>query len=60
VLVRYQARGARCTMALGREWCVRVTPALMDELEALVGREGLQLLYEAAPAGNLHSAAPGT
>ncbi|MGC4027594.1 MAG: DNA polymerase III subunit alpha [Steroidobacteraceae bacterium] len=60
VLVRYEGSGARCTLALGRDWSVRLTPALMDQLESLVGREGLQLLYEAPVSGSLHSAAPGT
>ncbi len=50
VLVRYRGEDAGCTLALGSDWTVRPTPALMDELESLVGREGLQLLYD-APAG---------
>ncbi|HUG72492.1 MAG TPA: DNA polymerase III subunit alpha [Steroidobacteraceae bacterium] len=53
VLVRYRGDQARCTLALGADWAIRPTPALMDELESLVGREGLQLLYD--PAG-LHGA----
>jgi DNA polymerase-3 subunit alpha len=48
VLVRYRGEQARCTLALGADWTIRPTPALMDELESLVGREGLQLLYEPA------------
>ncbi len=55
VLVRYRSAQARCTLALGSDWSIRPTPALMDELETLVGREGLQLLYD--PAG-LHGGAP--
>ncbi len=55
VLVRYRSSQARCTLALGSDWCIRPTPALMDELESLVGREGLQLLYE---PGGLHGGAP--
>ena len=58
VLVRYCSPAARCTLALGSEWAIRPTPAVMEELETLVGREGLQLLYE-LPTG-LHTAAPGT
>jgi DNA polymerase-3 subunit alpha len=49
VLVRYRGEQARCTLALGADWAIRPTPALIDELESLVGREGLQLLYD--PAG---------
>ena len=55
VLVRYRGEQARCTLALGADWAIRPTPALMDELESLVGREGLQLLYD--PAG-LHGGTP--
>jgi DNA polymerase III subunit alpha len=59
VLVRYRGDAARCTLALGADWAIRPTPALMDELETLVGREGLQLLYDvpAGAGGNLHSTA---
>jgi DNA polymerase-3 subunit alpha len=60
VLIRYQGSAARCTLTLGREWAVRLTPALMDELESIVGREGLQLLYDVPAGGNLHTAAPAT
>jgi hypothetical protein len=58
VLVRYRGDQARCTLALGADWAIRPTAALIDELEALVGREGLQLLYDlpAVVAGaGLHS-----
>jgi DNA polymerase-3 subunit alpha len=54
VLVRYRSPRARCTLSLGPDWSVRPTAALIDELESLVGREGLQLFYE--PVG-LHSGA---
>jgi DNA polymerase-3 subunit alpha len=46
VLVRYRGDSARCLLALGTEWAIRPTPALMDQLESLVGREGLQLVYD--------------
>ena len=39
-----------CTLALGAGWAVRPTPALTDELEALVGSDGIQWLYD-LPAG---------
>jgi DNA polymerase-3 subunit alpha len=55
VLVRYRGDSARCLLALGADWAIRPTPALMDELESLVGREGLQLVYD-TPAG-LHGMA---
>jgi DNA polymerase-3 subunit alpha len=46
VLVRYRGDSARCLLALGADWAIKPTPALMDELESLVGREGLQLMYD--------------
>jgi DNA polymerase III subunit alpha len=60
VLVRYRGDQARCTLALGQDWAIRPTPTLIDELESLVGRDGLQLLYDlpAGVAGNgLHTTA---
>jgi DNA polymerase-3 subunit alpha len=55
VLVRYRGEGGRCLLALGADWAIRPTQALMDELERLVGREGLQLLYDAP--SSLHGTA---
>jgi DNA polymerase III subunit alpha len=58
VLVRYRGDQARCTLALGADWAIRPTPTLIDELESLVGREGLQLLYDlpaGVAGGGLHS-----
>ncbi|HXC59923.1 MAG TPA: DNA polymerase III subunit alpha, partial [Steroidobacteraceae bacterium] len=55
VLVRYRGEAARCLLALGADWSIRPTPQLMDELESLVGRDGLQVVYD-APAG-LHGTA---
>ena len=58
VLVRYRGEQARCTLALGADWAIRPTPTLIDELESLVGREGLQLLYDlpaGVAGGGLHS-----
>jgi DNA polymerase-3 subunit alpha len=59
VLIRYRGSAARCALALAPEWAVRPTASLVAELEALVGREGLQLLYDAPGPGGLHGAAPG-
>jgi len=55
VLVRYRGEGGRCLLALGADWAIRPTQALIDELERLVGREGLQLLYDAP--SSLHGTA---
>jgi DNA polymerase-3 subunit alpha len=55
VLVRYRGDAARCLVALGADWTIRPTSALMDELELLVGHDGVQLVYD-VPAG-LHGTA---
>jgi DNA polymerase III subunit alpha len=60
VLIRYRGPEARCALALAPEWAVRPTASLLAELEALVGRDGLQLLYDAPGPGGLHGAAPAT
>jgi DNA polymerase-3 subunit alpha len=60
VLVRYRGSGARCTLALGPDWSIRPTPALMEELESLLGRDSLHLLYDLPASGSLRTAAQGT
>ncbi|MEP7313497.1 MAG: hypothetical protein ABI859_13010, partial [Pseudomonadota bacterium] len=59
VLLRYQGDTARCVLSLGREWTVRPEARLMDRLEALVGRDGLQLLYDVPTSGGLRATGPG-
>jgi DNA polymerase-3 subunit alpha len=56
VLVRYGNAHARCTLALGAEWCIRPTPAVMQTLESLLGREGLHLIYDVPASSGLRSA----
>ena len=60
VRIHYRGSAARCALALGREWTVRPTPALSVGLEALVGRDGVKLIYDLPGPGGLHSAAPAT
>jgi DNA polymerase-3 subunit alpha len=60
VLVRYRGEAARCALALSPEWAVRPTAALVAELEALVGRDGLQLLYEVPGSTASQGVAPAT
>ncbi len=45
VAVHYVGDQARATFALGEEWSVRPTRALLDELGQLVGRDGVRLMY---------------
>jgi len=49
VAVHYIGDQARGTLALGEEWSVRPTRALLDELGQLVGRDGIRLMYGPRP-----------
>ena len=49
VAVRYVGDQAQATFALGEEWSVRPTRALLDELGLLVGRDGVRLVYGPRP-----------
>jgi DNA polymerase III subunit alpha len=59
VLVRYYGADARCVLSLGPAWTVRPGAELMEKLEALVGQEGLQLLYDVPGGSNLRAGGPG-
>jgi DNA polymerase-3 subunit alpha len=59
VLVRVQRASARCVVALGKDWAIRPTAALMEQLEALVGFEGLQVIYDIPGGGGLRATGPG-
>ncbi|MFO1399963.1 MAG: DNA polymerase III subunit alpha [Steroidobacteraceae bacterium] len=50
VYVRYPGERASGVFMFGPEWKVRPTRALLDELEALFGRDGVRLAY-GAPGG---------
>ncbi len=45
VAIHYIGGEARGTLALGEEWSVRPTRALLDALSGLVGRDGVRLAY---------------
>jgi len=45
VAVQYRGAGAEARLKLGQEWCVRPTRELIGQLEALVGRGGLRIIY---------------
>jgi len=59
VLIRVQRPDARCVVPLGSEWAVKPTPALMESLEALVGHERLQVIYDVPSGGSLRATGPG-
>jgi hypothetical protein len=47
--VQYFATGARGTFSFGPEWNVRPTPALIEDLEKLLGRGRIAVLYSPPP-----------
>jgi DNA polymerase-3 subunit alpha len=49
VAVQYHGDKARGTFSFGAEWKVRPAPALLEELEKLVGRGSLAVLYSPPP-----------
>jgi DNA polymerase-3 subunit alpha len=49
VAVLYAGEGARGALTLGSEWNVRPTGELVEQLESLVGRSGLELQYSPQP-----------
>ncbi len=55
VAVRYAGEIASAALELGPEWRVRATRALLEDLERLVGAEGVRVVY-GPPAGTSSSA----
>ncbi len=45
VAVHYIGGEARGTLALGEDWAVKPTRALLEELVRLVGRDGIRFAY---------------
>jgi hypothetical protein len=58
VTVEYAGRDASGALNLGEEWSVRASRELLEQLEGLLGREAVQVLYAppAAAAGAASSA----
>jgi len=49
VAVQFHASSARGTYSFGAEWNVRPSPALIEELESLLGRGRIAVLYSPPP-----------
>jgi len=49
VAAQYHGSGARGTLSFGADWNVRPSPALLEELETLLGRGRLAVLYSPPP-----------
>jgi DNA polymerase III subunit alpha len=51
VTVEYSGSGACGALTLGGEWTVRASRELLEQLEGLVGRGGVEVVYGAPPQG---------
>jgi DNA polymerase III subunit alpha len=51
ITVEYTGSGARGALTLGPDWTVRASRELLEKLESLVGRGGVQVVYGAPPGG---------
>ena len=51
ITVEYTGSGACGALTLGPEWTVRASRELLEKLETLVGRGGVQVVYGAPPGG---------
>jgi DNA polymerase-3 subunit alpha len=49
VAIHYAGAEAKAALALGDEWNIRPTRELLEQLESLVGRAGIHVLYSAPP-----------
>src|SRR5262249_35638462 len=58
ITVEYVGSSAAGALNLGAQWSVRASRELLEQLEGLLGRDAVQVLYgaPAAPAGNAVSA----
>jgi hypothetical protein len=59
ITVEYTGSGACGALTLGPEWTVRASRELLEKLEGLVGRGGVQVVYGAPPGGASASFADG-
>jgi DNA polymerase-3 subunit alpha len=55
VALQFMGTGARGTFSFGAEWNVRPAPALIEELETLLGRGRIAVLYSPPPSSSATS-----
>jgi DNA polymerase III subunit alpha len=55
ITIEYSGRGARGALNLGSEWNARASRELLEQLEGLVGREGVEVVYAAPLASGAAS-----
>ena len=51
ITIKYRGARAVGALTLGAEWNVQPTRELLDQLEGLVGRQGLKVHYDVVPGG---------
>jgi DNA polymerase III subunit alpha len=56
ITIEYCAAGAAGAFTLGQDWNVKPTRELIDQVEGLIGRDGVQIVY--GPPPSLAQAAP--
>ena len=56
ITIEYSGSGAAAAFTLGAEWNVKPTRELIDQMEGLVGRDSVQIIYGAPPS--ISQAAP--
>ena len=47
ITIEYRGSGAAGAFTLGQEWNVKATRELIDQMEALLGRDSVQIIYGA-------------
>jgi DNA polymerase-3 subunit alpha len=55
VALQFMGTGARGTFSFGAEWNVKPSPALLEDLETLLGRGRIAVLYSPPPAASASS-----
>ena len=56
ITVEYTGSRRRGALTLGTEWTVRASRELLEQLESLVGRGGVQVVYGAPRPGGIERA----
>jgi DNA polymerase-3 subunit alpha len=58
--IQYVGERAKAALSLDPGWNVKPTPELLEQLETLVGRKGLTVLYSLPPGSQSASSAAGS
>ncbi|MCB1624497.1 MAG: DNA polymerase III subunit alpha, partial [Pseudomonadales bacterium] len=58
IAIQYEGNDARAALSLGSAWNVRPTRQLLEQLELLVGRKSLDVLYSSPPVAEAATGSP--